>query len=217
MSTQTSERPYRSHSRPACLQCKRRRSRCRLESRQDVCLMCRVHDTECTFPTRKPGKISASGRASSIRATHDAVSIAPPPPIQTWNTQIPTAACWTSSAQRITYDTSQKPPMPLDQAGGDEANTLVVGPAAINDSQVIADLADYLEPSAVNRTGIRLIRTMPGEPGPVIFTTTHKRPLGMPVHESPSASKCQVIEKILEPHLDHLIDLSVSPSSSGAA
>ena len=176
--------------------------------------MCRVHDTECKFPTRNAGKISASRRVSSIRATHDAVSIAPPPSqqLQTWNTQASMTACWTLSGQQEIRDTSQKSPVPLDQAGGDEANTLVVGPAAINDSQVIADLADYLEPSAVNRTGIRLIRMMPGEQGPVIFTTTHKRPLGMPVHESPSASKCQVIEKILEPHLDHLIDLSASPS-----
>ena len=215
MSAQAPGRPYRSHSRPACLQCKRRRSRCRVESGQHMCLMCRVHDTECTFPLPKAGrKVSAGERLRArTQVPQDTPPIAPPPPpsqqVPIWNAQVAITANRTPSwqQQHIIEDKPSDATLSLEVADGDEASTLVVGPAAINDSQVLADLADYLEPLAVNRTGIRLIRTMPGEPGPVIFTTTQKRPLGMTLHESPSASKCQIIEKILDSHLDHLVNL----------
>lgn len=44
------ERPYRSHLRPACLPCRRRKSRCQTEANTSTCLMCRAHGTSCVFP-----------------------------------------------------------------------------------------------------------------------------------------------------------------------
>lgn len=43
-------RPYRSHLYPACLSCKRRKSRCRTRDSSGICLMCQVHGTNCVFP-----------------------------------------------------------------------------------------------------------------------------------------------------------------------
>ncbi|CAH0014830.1 unnamed protein product [Clonostachys rhizophaga] len=52
------ERPYRSHLRPACLTCRRRKSRCHTEPGADRCLMCRAHGTDCLFPGGSPGPAS---------------------------------------------------------------------------------------------------------------------------------------------------------------
>lgn len=52
------ERPYRSHLRPACLACRRRKSRCHTEPGADRCLMCRAHGTDCLFPGGSPGPTS---------------------------------------------------------------------------------------------------------------------------------------------------------------
>lgn len=47
------ERPYRSHLRPACLPCRRRKSRCQSDAASAACLMCRAHRTECVYPSSK--------------------------------------------------------------------------------------------------------------------------------------------------------------------
>ncbi|KAL6918073.1 hypothetical protein FSST1_009568 [Fusarium sambucinum] len=46
-------RPYRSHLRPACVPCRKRKSRCQSdESGEAACLMCRAHRTECVYPQK---------------------------------------------------------------------------------------------------------------------------------------------------------------------
>lgn len=46
---------------PACLPCRRRKSRCKVEpSQPNVCLMCRSHGTECAFAT--PSAVSSPQR-----------------------------------------------------------------------------------------------------------------------------------------------------------
>ncbi|KAF4455635.1 transcriptional regulatory [Fusarium albosuccineum] len=58
------ERPYRSHLRPACLPCRRRKSRCQSEASSETCLMCRAHCTDCVFP---PGPSSGANRTPETR------------------------------------------------------------------------------------------------------------------------------------------------------
>lgn len=45
-----------------------------------------------------------------------------------------------------------------------------------------------------------------GRSKPVLFTMVQKRPLGIAVHRSPSAEKLEIIEKLLEPCTDALIN-----------
>ena len=69
------ERPYRSHLRPACIPCRRRKSRCHMEANADVCLMCRAHRTECSFPEGSGSQSAQQAPASGRRSRRTATSI----------------------------------------------------------------------------------------------------------------------------------------------
>ena len=58
------ERPYRSHLRPACLSCRRRKSRCQSEADSRVCLMCRAHGTECVYPSDSQAQQPSSAKST---------------------------------------------------------------------------------------------------------------------------------------------------------
>ncbi|KAJ0284362.1 hypothetical protein COL940_004164 [Colletotrichum noveboracense] len=98
-------------------------------------------------------------------------------------------------------------------AGGGEDEAHIVGPADIEDTQI---LSTYLsnDSSVLNR-GIRTRisgtspRQEPGGSGrkPVVFTTVRKQPLGVPNDRTPAFLKCQVIEKLLEPLLPYVVEL----------
>jgi hypothetical protein len=74
---QGGERPYRSHLRPACLPCRRRKSRCQTEGLAaggtgggGACLMCRAHGTECVYPGSGEQQPSASPKSASVDRRH---------------------------------------------------------------------------------------------------------------------------------------------------
>jgi hypothetical protein len=48
---------------------------------------------------------------------------------------------------------------------------------------------------------------------PVLFTEVQKRPVGVILNRSPSAEKLEIIEKLLEPHSEAVIDEFVVLSS----
>lgn len=56
-------RPYRSHLRPACIPCRKRKSRCQSEESSEACLMCRAHRTECIFPPESGGSQLSTPKA----------------------------------------------------------------------------------------------------------------------------------------------------------
>jgi hypothetical protein len=80
----SNERPYRSHLRPACIPCRKRKSRCQSEASSSCCLMCRAHRTDCIFPT-EPRSSSQTplrrrqARLSTARNPRQ-ISLAPGPP-----------------------------------------------------------------------------------------------------------------------------------------
>ncbi|KAK1997328.1 fungal-specific transcription factor domain-containing protein [Colletotrichum falcatum] len=77
---QPTPRPYRSHLRPACLQCRRRKSRCQQQEgiASSTCQMCHVYGTDCEFPPSprsagrapplNPGKVQKPYRAAAAAA-----------------------------------------------------------------------------------------------------------------------------------------------------
>ncbi|RGP77499.1 transcriptional regulatory [Fusarium longipes] len=65
-----SGRPYRSHLRPACIPCRKRKSRCQSEESSEACLMCRAHRTECIYPPES-GANQSSTPKSRRRAKRD--------------------------------------------------------------------------------------------------------------------------------------------------
>lgn len=91
----------------------------------------------------------------------------------------------------------------------DDESSHIVGPAVTSDTQI---LADYLraEPSAGGRLA-RMARPGrnhgPGSDKPVMFARIRKHPVGKPLCQSTASMKCEIVEKILEPWTEELVDL----------
>ncbi|KAJ9137065.1 Zn(2)-C6 fungal-type DNA-binding domain [Pleurostoma richardsiae] len=212
-----SERPYRSHSRPACTACRRRKSRCRIEAQATACLMCGVHGTECRFPhgpitsssmaaPRRPRTTSSRPIEETATTPATIVHAAPVPPAPPYPLLSPGAQSTTVSSQREEDGPAQTTPLSLHHADDGDDNPHIVGPVVSNDSTV---LADYLSSIHAEARGMRITRpvmdTVNSEP--VIFTHVQKRPLGVTVSHDVAFLKLQMIEKLLEPWADHLIDI----------
>lgn len=102
--------------------------------------------------------------------------------------------------------------MALGSSDDHHVNLHIVGPAVTNDSQV---LSDYLSgiPEATRSTRM-VIPESASRCRPVLFTMVQKRPLGIAVNRSPSAEKLEVIEKLIEPHAEAVIDEYGPPTAA---
>ncbi|KAI5925211.1 fungal-specific transcription factor domain-containing protein [Camillea tinctor] len=196
------ERPYRSHLRPACLPCRRRKSRCKVEARSPACLMCRVHGTDCYFPSsresggtppRSQGSPSRE-RPTSKRAIRRRITT----PTQSHGIANEPPSIWETDGEQ-----QGSHPTPLSTDDTEHESRHIIGPAVIGDSQV---LAEYLSAVNSNTSGMRLIRPKPTSGSkPILFTPVRKGPLGLTTNSSPSYLKCQIIEKLLEPWVEDLV------------
>ncbi|KAJ0311258.1 hypothetical protein COL516b_001963 [Colletotrichum fioriniae] len=224
-----SERPYRSHLRPACLACRKRKSRCNVDKNGGTCLTCRAHGTQCEFPpapggaSPRPKSAWRNAQASRSKDLGHRPSPPPQPPAQTFpselqyddqTNQLPLA----EADRRVSKSSEGHPPIfspqnkrysePIGDGGEDEAH--IVGPADIEDTQV---LSTYLsnDSSVLNRSRISVTSPRQEHGGgtrkPVVFTTVRKQPIGLPDDRNPAFLKCQMIEKLLEPMLSGVIDL----------
>ncbi|GJC77287.1 hypothetical protein ColLi_00125 [Colletotrichum liriopes] len=229
-----SERPYRSHLRPACLACRKRKSRCNVDRNGGTCLTCRAHGTSCEFPPTPAGaspRPKSAWRNAQARKSRD-LGHRPSSPPQTQSlaselqfdsqtTHLPLDDAGLAARRKSRSSDGQFPPgsphdtrypEPIGGGGQDEAH--IVGPADIEDTQV---LSTYLsnDSSVLNRSiRTRISGTSPrqGHGGsstrkPVVFTTVRKQPLGVPDDRNPAFLKCQIIEKLLEPMLPDVVEL----------
>lgn len=193
------ERPYRSHLQPACLSCRRRKSRCKIRNGSTVCANCDVHGTECVFPqTASSPKSQRRTRASTTpRPPFLAKESAPRENAGTrvQHTVLSPGQIGHSRAQ------SQNEPTSLDSmiAESGDASSHVVSPTFLDDNH---DLQAYM-----STTQHRSYRTMPPSTRPVLFNTVLRRPLGVNLNQSLASSKCQMIEKLVEPHVNDLLDM----------
>lgn len=225
------ERPYRSHLRPACVPCRRRKSRCQSEATSEICLMCRAHQTDCVFPAgsnsgsnRTPdsarrrrqtrstgGSVTPVRRPPPVPGPEDSVLGHPAPALIPILGSVPDsenassgAAEWSAQGQDTQEEES---PLALGSADDQQHNLHIVGPAVTSDNQV---LSDYLSAMPGATRGSRLIIPVPGNRSqPVLFTMVQKRPLGMAANRSSSAEKLEMIERLLEPFEADVIDLWV--------
>ncbi|KAK7448572.1 fungal specific transcription factor domain-containing protein [Colletotrichum acutatum] len=183
MSTVTDQptpRPYRSHLRPACLQCRRRKSRCQQQEgiTSSTCQMCHVYGTDCEFPPSprsagraplNPGKVQKSYRTpqSNTPCRREPLASAkvhaPVPQNQSGGIRAscsPPTSTTSSSGPKVVLDPHNTHLMLALDSPEDEDNSHIIGPAVTNDTQV---LADYLssEPSIHERM-IRVVKPRPG-------------------------------------------------------
>lgn len=223
------ERPYRSHLRPACLQCKRRKSRCKIEAHSPACLMCRVHGTSCTFPPQKVTNRGRTCRAGPTAASNNNSAgqqqqqqqrqqrqqqereREPPatPIVSPWASTLgssgtrPVTSTPTDSVGPAATTTTT----PLSGDDEDQENPHIVGPANTNDSQV---LTDYLSIVGSSNTRMRMVHPVLStsrSSRPVLFAAVKKRPVGVQVYSNHAREKLHIIEQLLSPHAKDAVDL----------
>lgn len=95
-------------------------------------------------------------------------------------------------------------------AEADDDSSHIVSPAVADDNDI---LESYLSatPSAQTRYLIRTSSKPNRHLGPVRFNVVPRRPLGVVANQSFAASKCEVIEKYMEPDIDEYLNLYVYP------
>ena len=278
-------RPYRSHLKPACIPCKKRKSRCQNDNSSTACLMCRNHRTECIFPNentlnagktrvspseslspsssrrrrpRERGSISSrtslpTARDSPSSIIHGQVSVEGNNEVNqimrshrhdgstTAATRLPESSVLSAPAHpnlrphgvsnnnlsmnsgRTADNRIQPPPLVAansndtqDSSGSrslslrsredEHLNLHIVGPAGTNDSQIVSDYLSGLPDSSSRNTKIVRPAPVTRQSRPVLFTMVQKRPVGVTVKSSPSAEKLEMIEKLIEPHAENLIN-----------
>ncbi|KAE8380956.1 fungal-specific transcription factor domain-containing protein [Aspergillus bertholletiae] len=220
-------RPYRSHLYPACLPCKKRKSRCRTRDSSAICIMCQAHGTDCVYP--RPGdpsprrsvassrKLAPKSRQRTKKSSFhpqqtfarlvDAIS--PPREFTREIINRPVACLETLPCPPTHEHFHREEALPnlvgiVSEAGDNSSH--IVSPAVAEDNDI---LESYLStvPDARRRC---LIRTNPNSRRPVrpiLFNTVPRRPLGVSANQSLPASKCEFIEKYLEPGVDDVVDL----------
>lgn len=223
------ERPYRSHLRPACLPCRRRKSRCQSEADTSVCLMCRAHGTDCVYPgdsqAQQPSSArttpSAKHRRRSITRQRTPASVTGPSGASGPLFRTPAEATHPSAMDRTRLPNLVPPAPPpihsstgnnmyeedlFDSSADDQAQNLhIVGPAVTKDSQV---LSDYLSAIPGATRGTRMVVPVPANrSGPVLFTRVQKRPVGISLNRSPSAEKLEIIEQLIGLQASDVIDV----------
>lgn len=219
-----SQRPYRSHLRPACLQCRRRKSRCQTEENHQGCVTCRAHGSQCSFTDGTtdqttelvPRKTNPrrGHRTKVARQTKSQAHAASSTPtiIESFasdNIELNNIPQQSSIHRKIQEDHALtrevEPPLSLDTDQDQQHSLHIIGPAVAADCQV---LSEYLAGVPIMTKGTRVVcPELERRSRPVLFTKIQKRPVGAPVHQNPAAAKLEIIEKMLEPHLADVIDL----------
>lgn len=223
-------RPYRSHLHPACFSCKKRKSRCKTRSSSDICIMCQAHGTKCVFPRSDDshgGRLSISPRKSPANARQR--HIAGDNTLHTRQSPHPHLVSQTETPGTTFHEINRNvavapvdPSLMLPPSGdqhraegltnlaglvteAEDNSSHIVSPAIADDNEI---LESYL--SAVPATRRCLVPTSPSSNRPlrpVRFNIVPRRPLGITANQSLAASKCEIIEKYLDPDIDEHLQL----------
>jgi hypothetical protein len=234
-----SGRPYRSHLYPACLPCKKRKSRCRTRDLSGTCIMCQAHGTHCVFPQAdyhtsqqramtSPRRLAAKVRHSSTTSSspRGQALLTPGPSVN--RPSLPHSPqgleggfnpqnTLTTSAPTGGYDLektytqilgSEETPSNLRGivAETGENSSHIISPAVADDSEFLESYLSTI-PDAGRTSLIRTSVTSSRPMRPVLFSTVPRRPLGVSSNQSLPATKCEVIEKYLEPAVKDVVNL----------
>ncbi|EGY14508.1 uncharacterized protein VDAG_05672 [Verticillium dahliae VdLs.17] len=146
-----------------------------------------------------------------FRVNQNATRLNKTPPEKQLSTGIATDYCSPETRHTVVSGpTHADIPIPLHQDELDDSPH-IVGPAVTSDSHV---LADYLSTVRHGSRSTPMVRPMlGGDAEPVIFTRVQPRPLGMTVDPTPPSLQLQMLEKLLEPWTDRLVDLYLSKAN----
>lgn len=227
-------RPYRSHLHPACFSCRKRKSRCKTRNDSAICIMCQAHGTECIFPRpddpHPPVASSPRKSQASLRRRHthkrqggpqtrhyisphapgqpaDGVAFQGKAPSQVHAP--PTVPVDQPEISRPLNEVDRAEGLPnlmsiVTEAGDDSSH--IVSPAVADDNDI---LQSYLSafPATQRRCLVRTSQNSNRPLRPARFNVVPRRPLGVAANQSLAASKCEVIEKYLDPDIDEYLNL----------
>lgn len=229
------ERPYRSHLYPACLPCKKRKSRCRTRDSSGICMMCQAHGTDCIFPQAEhrylqhrpvnspPRRLAAKARRTYSISSQSGRTVQTPSPqvgrqSESFETQGSTAIGGPHTTtvtggrdQEISYARILAPedtPSNLRSivAESGDNSSHIISPAVADDSEFLESYLSTI-PDARRTNLIRTSVISNRLVRPVLFNTVPRRPLGVSANQSVPAAKCEIIEKYLEPFANDIVDL----------
>ena len=204
-------RSYRSHLQPACLPCRKRKSRCKVDSAEgSKCLLCRSHETECVYPDT-PIRSARAARArrrrlpneptiDKDRSCHSGRST--PKDFRTMRET--NVALDKTSPEESPFSTSK---FPFTDA---ESESHIIGPTSSLDIRLIVEYLSIIPPG--NAAPLWFTRSSLGhlmadqQPLPV-YGAVHRRPLGTRPSQTIDSSKCKIIEKMLDPFCGDLMNL----------
>lgn len=213
-------RPYRSHLYPACFSCRKRKSRCKTKSLAEGCIMCQAHGTECIFPrpedSYQQGRISLEksqvARSKSSQGRQDRYTPYSIPHTISQSADLTT--CRTRSDPQVpeslvrSHDVSslrdRRAGLPdLIETGDDSSH--IISPAVADDNDILESYLSTVAPA--RRCLIPSSPTSNGPLKPVRFNVVPRKPMGVTPNQSVAASKCEVIEKLMDPNVDESINM----------
>ncbi|KAB8279670.1 fungal-specific transcription factor domain-containing protein [Aspergillus minisclerotigenes] len=190
--------------------------------------MCRAHGTDCNYP--RPGDKSQRGSVASPRKltpksrqaprtaaqpkksqqtfTHPVDAVSPSRDFAPRTISRPAAILETQSCppshEHFTREAFPNLVGIVTEVGDNSSH--IVSPVVAEDNDV---LESYLStvPDARRRSIIRTDPNSRRPVRPVLFNTVPRRPLGVSATQSLPATKCEFIEKYLEPEVDDIVDL----------
>lgn len=210
-------RTYRSHSQPACIPCRKRKSRCKLDAAdRATCLMCKLHGTFCTFPDSSVNNMTRSvmstprdqrrlrRQVSTISRTRTAT-----PCQRNLLRTVPSKTVSPTLAAESIH--SKETPFPDSRASisDNKDESHVIGPVQSPDTQLISNY--LLNDRTVSLGSSQMIVTRPNQfqsgQRPTLFHTVRRHPLGHTLAQTAAASRCEVVVKLIEPYCDEIIDV----------
>ncbi|KAE8138503.1 fungal-specific transcription factor domain-containing protein [Aspergillus pseudotamarii] len=199
--------------------------------------MCRAHGTDCIYPrpgdnsrrgsVASPRKLTPKSRQTPRTAaqpkkslstltslhnqqvlTHPVEAVSPSREFAPQTISRPAASLETQSCPPIHGHFSREafPNLVGIVTEADDNSSHIVSPAVAEDNDI---LESYLStvPDARRRSIIQTDPNSRRPVRPVLFNTVPRRPLGVSANQSLPATKCEFIEKYLEPGVDDVVDL----------
>jgi hypothetical protein len=193
-SPNASVRPYRSHKFRACDHCRRRKSRCTLDQRGQACVMCRISGVDCCYGSNSTPD-SPTKRARTDRADlAERASLHEPQEIL--QDQIQNGLRSGSQVLQGNEETS------VERAS---ESAHIVGPILASDAQVVEQ---YMSPE--ERTGgveVPYNVYSNDKEQPILYTKVARRRPGFKSKGYAGAKEREILEQILGPFTNELVDL----------
>ena len=189
----------KNHIRTACLNCRKAKRKCQSQAGK-TCKHCADRGSLCILPTNASVQRSLSCNSTNIqsRATSNLGGVE----------KGATHSEQTRQSQE-TRSALLKPRVSTLEESADESSH-IVGPALAQDAFV---LEGHLTKDAVHYTNSSLIRPNPyniysTDPRkPVLYMTVPRQRQGILTDKYPGSNQLEIVEKLVEPFADELIDL----------